>query len=60
MKILSVLSIILLLLTGCSSSSSNIGFGIGGVVGGSNGGTEVIATQDGIHGRIAAGGDFVH
>jgi len=49
--------ITLLLLTGCSTG---IGFGIGGVVSGQNGGTEVIATQDGIHGRVAAGGDIVN
>ncbi|WP_158298180.1 hypothetical protein [Sulfurovum sp. NBC37-1] len=48
--------ITLLLITGCSPA---VGFGIGGVAGGSNGGTEVIATQDGIHGQIVAGGDIV-
>jgi len=47
----------LLLLTGCTPA---VGFGIGGVVGGNNGGTEVIATQDGIHGQVVVGSDIVH
>ena len=47
----------LLFLTGCSP---RVGFGIGGVAGGHNGGMEMIATQDGIHGSITAGGDFAH
>jgi len=47
-----------LLLTGCASS--NIGFGIGGIAGDSHGGTEVLMTEEGIHGSIAAGGDFVN
>lgn len=49
--------ITLLLITGCSPA---VGFGIGGVAGGSNGGAEVIATEDGVHGSVAVGGDFVH
>ena len=57
MKHLFFYVVILLLLTGCSL---NIGFGISGAAAGSNGGTEVIATQDGIHGRVVAAGDFVN
>ena len=57
MKYLYLFSLILFLLTGCAPS---IGFGIGGVAGGNNGGMEMMATQDGIHGSVVAGGDFVH
>lgn len=48
---------VLLLLSGCASG---VGFGIGGVAGGDNIGTEVVITQDGIHGSVAAGADIVH
>jgi hypothetical protein len=46
-----------LLLTGCAPG---IGFGIGGAVGGPGGGTEVLVTEEGVHGSVVAGGDFSH
>jgi len=49
-------SSILLLLTGCTSG---VGFGIGGVIGGPHGGTELLVTEEGIHGTITTGGDIV-
>jgi len=46
---------ILILITGCASG---IGFGIGGAIGGPHGGTEVLVTEEGIHGTVVAGGNF--
>jgi len=57
MKHICFFTFALLFLTGCSP---RVGFGIGGVAGGNNGGIEMTATQDGIHGSVVAGGDFVH
>jgi len=47
---------LLFLLTGCGS---NVGFGIGGAVGDSHGGTEILMNDEGIHGSVIAGGDFI-
>jgi len=45
------------MLNGCSPS---IGFGLGTTIGGPNGGADILITQDGVHGSVVAGGDFVH
>jgi len=45
-----------LLLAGCTPS---IGFGLGTTIGGPNGGADILITQDGVHGSVVAGGDFV-
>jgi hypothetical protein len=49
--------VILFFLVGCAQ---NIGFGVGTAIGGSNGGTEILVTQDGIHGSVVAGDDSIH
>jgi len=50
-----LLTSLALFLGGCSPQ---VGFGIGTAVGGSNGGAEILVTQDGVHGSVVAGGDF--
>jgi hypothetical protein len=52
-----IFALLLLMLTGCAPG---VGFGIGGSIGGPYGGTEVLVTEEGVHGSVAVGGDFVH
>jgi len=48
---------LLLLLNGCASG---VGFGIGGAAKRDNIGTEVVITQDGIHGSVTTGADIIY
>jgi hypothetical protein len=52
-----IFSLSVFILTGCAPG---IGFGIGGTVGGPYGGTEILVTEEGVHGTVVTGGDFVH
>jgi len=43
-------------IAGCTPE---VGFAVGGYAGGPYMGTEVVATQDGIHGNVRIGGEIV-
>ena len=56
MKILYKLLLGALLLQGCASN--NVGYGVGGAVGGEHGGVQTVLTEDGVRGQVVLGGDF--